>query len=62
MKLDFLGPGKWTMRLWKDAKDAKVQGQHLEIEERVVTAGQKLTLPMAPAGGAVAWFQPAGAK
>jgi len=29
IKLDFLGPGKWTMRLWKDAKDAKVNGQHL---------------------------------
>jgi alpha-glucosidase len=62
VKLDFLGPGKWMMRLWKDAKDAKVQGQHLEVEERVVTAGQKLSLPMAPAGGAVARFEPVGAK
>ena len=62
IKLDFLGAGQWTMRLWKDAKDAKVNGQHLEMEERIVTAGQKLALPLAPAGGAVARFEPVAAK
>jgi hypothetical protein len=32
------------------------------VEERIVTAGQKLTLPLAPAGGAVARFEPVAAK
>jgi alpha-glucosidase len=58
VKLDFLTPGKWTMRLWKDAADAKTQAQHLVVEERIVTAGETLKLPLAPAGGAVARFRP----
>ena len=58
IKLDFLTPGKWKMSLWKDAADAKVQGQHLDLEERIVTAGEKLKLSLAPAGGAVARFTP----
>jgi len=59
IKLDFLTPGKWKMSLWKDAADAKVNGQHLDLEERIVTAGGKLKLSLAPAGGAVARFEPA---
>jgi alpha-glucosidase len=58
VKLDFLGPGKWTMYLWKDAKDSKTQGQHLDLEQRTVTAGEKLKLQLAPAGGAAARFEP----
>ncbi|MGD0411738.1 MAG: glycoside hydrolase family 97 protein [Verrucomicrobiota bacterium] len=59
VKLDFLKPGKWKMSLWKDAADAKTQAQHLDLEERIVTAGGKLKLSLAPAGGAVARFEPA---
>jgi len=58
IKLDFLGAGKWTMRFWKDSADADMHGQHLDTEERIVTAGEKLILPLAPAGGAVAKFEP----
>jgi len=58
VKLDFLAPGKWKMSLWKDGSDAKVNGQHLDLEERIVSAGDKLKLPLAPAGGAVARFTP----
>ena len=38
MKLDFLGPGSWTLRLWKDAPDNDTAGEHLIAEQRVVTA------------------------
>ena len=58
VKLDFLTPGKWKMTLWKDASDAKVNGRHLDLEERIVTSREKLKLPLAPAGGAVARFTP----
>jgi alpha-glucosidase len=58
VKLDFLTPGQWKMTLWKDASDAKVNGRRLDLEERIVTAREKLKLPLAPAGGAVARFTP----
>jgi alpha-glucosidase len=57
VKLDFLGPGRWKLRLWKDAADSNINAEHLEVEERVVSAGDTLHLQMAPAGGAVARFQ-----
>jgi len=42
--------------LWKDAADSGVNAEHLVTEERTVTAAEKLDLPLAPAGGAVARF------
>lgn len=59
VKLDFLGPGTWTLNLWKDAPDSGTAGEHLATEKRTVTAADQLTLPLAPAGGAVACFEPA---
>ncbi len=56
--LDFLRKGRWKLRLWKDAADSDVDAEHLEVEERVVTSAQSLTIRMAPAGGCVARFQP----
>jgi alpha-glucosidase len=56
VKLDFLGAGQWKMKLWKDAADSGVNAEHLETDERTVTAAEKLDLPLAPAGGAVAHF------
>ncbi len=57
VKLDFLGPGLWKLRLWKDAVDSDINAEHLDVEERVVAAGSTLNLKLAPAGGAVARFQ-----
>jgi alpha-glucosidase len=57
VKLDFLGPGSWTLRLWKDAPDSDTVGEHLVTERRAVTAADELTLHLARAGGAVACFE-----
>jgi alpha-glucosidase len=59
VKLDFLGSGSWTLKLWKDAPDSDTIGEHLATEQRVVTATDELTLHLARAGGAVACFEPA---
>jgi alpha-glucosidase len=59
VKLDFLGLGSWTLKLWKDAPDSETVGGHLITEQRVVTAADELTLHLARAGGAVASFEPA---
>lgn len=56
IRLDFLGPGKWTMRLWSDAPDSDVHAEHLQTETRRVAAGDTLDLQLAPSGGAVAQF------
>lgn len=58
VKLDFLGPSSWTLKLWKDAPDSGTVGEHLVTEQRTVTAADVLTLPLARAGGAVASFTP----
>lgn len=58
VKLDFLGRGSWTLKLWKDAPDSDKAGEHLLTEQRVVTASDTLDLHLAPAGGAVASFEP----
>lgn len=59
VKLDFLGPGAWTLKLWKDAPDSDENAEHLVTEERIVTAADVLTLHLAKSGGAVASFEPA---
>lgn len=58
VKLDFLGPGSWKLRLWKDAPDSDREATHLVVEERRVAAGETLTLHMAPSGGCAACLQP----
>ncbi len=55
-KLDFLGEGKWKMRWWHDARDSDNNPEHIEIEERTVTAGETLNLRLSPGGGAVVHF------
>lgn len=57
VKLDFLGPGPWKVRVWKDAADSDHNAEHLETEERKVTAADSLLLKLAPSGGTVALFQ-----
>jgi alpha-glucosidase len=56
IRLDFLGPGKWTMSLWSDAPDSGLNAEHLQTETRTVDAGNTLDLRLAPNGGAVAHF------
>ncbi len=58
VKLDFLGTGKWRMRWWHDAADSAENAEHIETEERVVSADTTLDLRLAPGGGAVARFVP----
>lgn len=55
--LTFLGRGKYKLQVWKDAKDSNVNAEHLEKEERIVTAADKLVLPMVMNGGYVAHLQ-----
>jgi alpha-glucosidase len=54
VKLDFLGRGRWNLRWWHDAADSAEKAEHLEFEERDVTAADTLDFNLAPAGGAVA--------
>jgi len=56
VRLDFLGPGKWTMSLWSDAPDSDRNAEHMQTETRPVAAGDTLDLRLAPNGGAVAHF------
>ncbi|MDB6168217.1 MAG: hypothetical protein JWM88_1081 [Verrucomicrobia bacterium] len=58
LKLDFLGEGRWKLRLWQDAADCAVNPEHLDVIEQEVTPESTLLLRLAPAGGAVAWFEP----
>jgi alpha-glucosidase len=58
VKLDFLKKGYRKLKLWHDAPDSDTNGERLVIEQRVVTASDGLTLHLAPAGGAVACFEP----
>jgi alpha-glucosidase len=55
--LDFLGPGGWQMRLWKDAVDADKNAERMAVEERIVRSSDTITLRLAPSGGCVARFQ-----
>jgi alpha-glucosidase len=57
VSLAFLKKGRWRLRLWRDATDSDVNAEHLEIEERVVTAQDVLKIHCAPAGGFVAWLR-----
>jgi alpha-glucosidase len=57
VNLAFLGPGKWTMRCWRDANDAHQHAEHLVTDERDVSGADSLSLRLAPAGGCVARFE-----
>lgn len=57
VKLDFLDGGRWKLKLWQDSPDSATHADHMEVDERTVTASDTLTLKLAPAGGAVAVFE-----
>ncbi|HYP16981.1 MAG TPA: glycoside hydrolase family 97 protein [Opitutus sp.] len=56
LKLDFLGEGRWQMRLWRDHQKSSEEAEMIEIEERVVTAADTFEVKMQRSGGAVARF------
>ncbi|MFP5391885.1 MAG: glycoside hydrolase family 97 protein [Gammaproteobacteria bacterium] len=56
--LDFLAKGSYQASVLEDGRDAS----HLAGSKRTVAAGQRLTLKLAPSGGAVAVLKPAAAK
>lgn len=52
VKLDFLDGGRWRLTLWRDA-DSGQNAERLEVDEETVSAGDTITLQLAPAGGCV---------
>jgi alpha-glucosidase len=56
VKLDFLGEGKWKLRLWRDAADSDIEAEHLEVEDRQVSSADMLSVKLAPNGGYVGWL------
>ncbi len=57
VKLDFLDGGQWKLRLWQDAEDSGENAEHLSVDEQSVSAGDTITLKLAPAGGCVGHFE-----
>ena len=57
VKLDFLDGGRWKLKLWHDAPDSGQDAEHLVVDEQTVSAGDTITLNLAPAGGAVGVLQ-----
>jgi alpha-glucosidase len=57
VELNFLGPGRWNMHVWKDGADAATNAEHLATEEQTVGSGDTLQWHLAPSGGCVARLQ-----
>jgi len=57
--LGFLGESKYEAVIWTDANDADVSPQHLIRQNMIVTAKDKITVKMAPAGGQAIHLKPA---
>jgi len=53
VKLDFLDRGRWKLKLWHDAYDSSENAEHSAVDETLVSAGDTITLKLAPAGGCV---------
>jgi alpha-glucosidase len=58
LPLSFLGAGRYTAKLWKDASDAESHPNRLTTESMPVTSGDKLSLHLALDGGFVGQFAP----
>lgn len=52
--LNFLGPGKWKVRIWQDAPDSAEHPEHVAMSEKEVSSADALALKLAPSGGMVA--------
>jgi alpha-glucosidase len=51
LKLDFLGEGTYTMKVWKDGLNADKHAADFAQETLEVTAGSTVKVKMAPGGG-----------
>lgn len=60
LPLSFLGPEKYTAKVWKDAVDSETNPNHLATESFPVTSVEKLRVRVALDGGFVAQFSPRG--
>ena len=56
LPLDFLGSGKYTAQIYRDADDASQNPQHVSIEEKPVQQNETLDLHLAPGGGCAIHF------
>jgi alpha-glucosidase len=52
LPLGFLGAGEYEATIFADGPDAATEGTSLDISKMTVTAGARLTLKLAPGGGA----------
>ncbi|HEY0797022.1 MAG TPA: glycoside hydrolase family 97 protein [Acidisarcina sp.] len=57
--LNFLGPGKYTAEIYRDANDADQNPQHVTIEKKSVRQSDTLALHLASGGGAAIRLRPA---
>ena len=57
LNLNFLGKGKYTATIYRDADDAHIHPNLLMKEEKVVTDTDTISLPLAADGGAVVWIR-----
>ncbi|MCY1720607.1 glycoside hydrolase family 97 protein [Prolixibacteraceae bacterium Z1-6] len=57
LKLDFLGDGNYTMKVWKDGINADKHASDFAREEVTVTSSSKVKVKMAPGGGWAAIIQ-----
>jgi alpha-glucosidase len=57
LNLDFLGKGKFTATIYRDAADVPTHPNHLVTEERIVISEDTIVLPLAADGGAVLWIR-----
>jgi alpha-glucosidase len=58
LPLSFLGPGRYTLKVWKDAPDAETSPNHLTTESLTVEASDSLRVRTAVDGGFVTQFTP----
>lgn len=56
LALDFLGEGAWTAEIWSDGLNAARHAQDFARSTRLVKAGDRLKLELAPGGGWAARF------
>jgi alpha-glucosidase len=59
LPLSFLGKGRYTARLWKDAPEAETEPNRLATETRSVSSRDSLKIHFALDGGFVAQLEPA---
>lgn len=58
LPLDVLGAGEYEATIFADGPDAAVEGTSLETSKKTVKAGDRLTLKLAPGGGAAVMLTP----